>query len=57
MNFEEFELIFHKRVNGIGNVLAMMTPWDDRAYMKRVWCVFGKMYYSAKVGEGNLAHR
>ena len=50
VTFEEFEDIFHKRVEGIGNVLAMMTPWDDPAYIKRVWCVFEM--YSAKMGEG-----
>ena len=41
--FEEFQRIFRKRVRGIGNILAMMTPWNDPGYLKRVWCVF-EMY-------------
>lgn len=41
--FEEFEAIFRKRVRGIGNILAMMTPWNDPGYLKRVWCIF-EMY-------------
>jgi len=35
--FEEFHDVFQKRVKGIGNILAMMTPWNDPAYLKRVW--------------------
>lgn len=50
VTFQDFEQIFNRRVEGIGNVLAMMTPWDDPAYIKRVWCVFEM--YTAKVSEG-----
>jgi len=31
---------FRNRVVGIGHILAMMTPWDDPLYLKRVWCIF-----------------
>jgi len=41
--FDEFRRVFKKRVEGIGNVLAMMTPWNDPGYLKRVWCIF-EMY-------------
>ncbi len=34
--FEEFQRIFSNRVNGIGKILAMMTPWHDPGYLKRV---------------------
>lgn len=36
----DFEKEFRDRVLGIGRVLAMMGPWDDPAYLKRVWCIF-----------------
>lgn len=38
--FEEFKDVFQRRVTGIGKVLAMMTPWNDPGYLKRVWCIF-----------------
>lgn len=40
--FEEFQEVFQRRVKGIGNVLALMAPWDNPGYLKRVWCIFGK---------------
>ncbi|CAB9509963.1 Hydra magnipapillata [Seminavis robusta] len=36
----DFQNEFRKRVLGIGRVLAMMGPWDDPEYLKRVWCIF-----------------
>lgn len=27
-------------MRGIGNIVAMMAPWDDPVYLKRIWCVF-----------------
>lgn len=41
--FDMFQDVFNKRVTGIGNVLAMMAPWNDPSYLKRVWCIF-EMY-------------
>lgn len=38
--FETFQEIFQQRVKGIQHVLAMMTPWNDPGYLKRVWCIF-----------------
>jgi len=38
--FEEFQEIFQTRVKGIRNILAMMTPWNNPGYLKRVWCIF-----------------
>lgn len=38
--FTEFKQVFHKKVRGIGHVLALMTPWNDPGYLKRVWCIF-----------------
>lgn len=40
VTFEQFESAFADRVKHIGKVLALMAPWDDPGYMKRVWCVF-----------------
>jgi len=36
----DFFLEFGSRVTGIGHVLAMMSPWKDPGYLKRIWCVF-----------------
>ena len=47
--FEEFKYVFKKKVKGIGNILAMMTPWNDPGYLKRVWCIFEM--YSANADE------
>lgn len=35
--FEEFQKAFGDRVAGIGQIVAMMSPWRDPAYLKRVW--------------------
>ena len=37
LNFEEE---FPKQLKRIGHMLAMMTPWNDPWYLKRIWCVF-----------------
>lgn len=36
----DFLTEFRERVTGIGRVLAVMAPWDDPLYLKRVWCIF-----------------
>eukprot|EP00931_Biecheleriopsis_adriatica_P101347 TRINITY_DN76501_c0_g1_i1.p1 TRINITY_DN76501_c0_g1~~TRINITY_DN76501_c0_g1_i1.p1 ORF type:complete len:940 (-),score=239.51 TRINITY_DN76501_c0_g1_i1:39-2858(-) len=41
--FEEFKTAFGDRVAGIGKIVAMMAPWNDPFYIKRVWCDF-EMY-------------
>ena len=38
--FEAFRSTFHHRVVGIGHLLAMLSPWNDPAYLKRAWCIF-----------------
>jgi hypothetical protein len=38
--FDEFHEIFRTNVVNIGHVVAMMFPWDNPEYLKRVWCVF-----------------
>ncbi len=43
VSFDEFHEIFNNRVRGIGHIIAMMAPWDEPGYLKRVWCVF-EMY-------------
>jgi len=48
--FEDFKRIFNKRVMGIKNVLAMMTPWTRPAYLTRVWCIIEM--YSANEYDG-----
>ena len=36
----DFFAEFGERVAGIGHILAMMAPWNDPIYLKRVWCIF-----------------
>ncbi|CAB9520143.1 Kinesin light chain [Seminavis robusta] len=31
---------FGQRVARIGHLLAMMSPWQNPTYLKRVWCIF-----------------
>eukprot|EP00931_Biecheleriopsis_adriatica_P066966 TRINITY_DN41183_c0_g1_i1.p1 TRINITY_DN41183_c0_g1~~TRINITY_DN41183_c0_g1_i1.p1 ORF type:complete len:859 (+),score=199.12 TRINITY_DN41183_c0_g1_i1:61-2637(+) len=38
--FSAFRKVFHDRVAAIGNVIAMMAPWDAPVYITRVWCDF-----------------
>jgi len=38
--FEEFQAAFGERVQGTGNVLALMMPWSAPRYITRAWCVF-----------------
>ncbi len=38
--FPEFEAIFRDKVLGIGNIVALMAPWNDPIYLTRVWCIF-----------------
>mmetsp|Transcript_25296 Transcript_25296/g.55045 ORF Transcript_25296/g.55045 Transcript_25296/m.55045 type:complete len:650 (-) Transcript_25296:303-2252(-) len=38
--FETFRREFGERVEGIGQVLAMMSPWYAPRYLTRVWCDF-----------------
>merc|ERR1712066_1080280 len=40
VKFEDFKRLFAERVSGIGNIIAMMEPWDDPKYVHRVWCNF-----------------
>ena len=38
--FEDFQKAFGDRVSGVGRIVALMTPWRDPTYIKRVWCDF-----------------
>ncbi len=38
--FTQFQTTFSNKVLGIGNVLALISPWDDPIYLTRVWCIF-----------------
>eukprot|EP00928_Gymnodinium_smaydae_P050408 TRINITY_DN33971_c0_g1_i1.p1 TRINITY_DN33971_c0_g1~~TRINITY_DN33971_c0_g1_i1.p1 ORF type:complete len:662 (+),score=76.59 TRINITY_DN33971_c0_g1_i1:170-1987(+) len=38
--FEDFRDTFSNRVKHIQNVVALLTPWDEPANLKRLWCVF-----------------
>lgn len=40
VSFAEFEEAFGRRVEGVGHILAMMSPWQEPRYIRRVWCVF-----------------
>jgi len=32
--------IFRSRVESIPTMVAMMEPWEEPSYLKRVWCIF-----------------
>ena len=51
--FEQFSETFYQRVNGIKNILSMMTTWDDPGYLKRVWCIF-EMYVATTSTKCNV---
>lgn len=38
--FEEFQKEFGIRVRKINSLVALMSPWNDPSYLKRVWCDF-----------------
>eukprot|EP00933_Yihiella_yeosuensis_P030434 TRINITY_DN2407_c0_g3_i2.p1 TRINITY_DN2407_c0_g3~~TRINITY_DN2407_c0_g3_i2.p1 ORF type:complete len:636 (+),score=101.47 TRINITY_DN2407_c0_g3_i2:64-1971(+) len=38
--FDDFKQAFGDRVESVHHILAMMSPWNDPVYIKRVWCVF-----------------
>lgn len=38
--FADLQKKFKDRVEGIGHIIAMMVPWFDPGYIKRVWCDF-----------------
>lgn len=48
--FEEFREAFGKRVGGIGHMVALMTPWNNPMYLKRVWCDF-EIFTAVNLGE------
>lgn len=48
--FEQFKDEFGFRVQSIGRVVALMSPWKDPQYTKRVWCDF-EMYTAASMGD------
>eukprot|EP00931_Biecheleriopsis_adriatica_P099688 TRINITY_DN7437_c0_g1_i1.p1 TRINITY_DN7437_c0_g1~~TRINITY_DN7437_c0_g1_i1.p1 ORF type:complete len:692 (+),score=96.12 TRINITY_DN7437_c0_g1_i1:168-2243(+) len=41
--FTDFEEAFGSRVQAIGKILVLMTPWESPVYLTRAWCVF-EMY-------------
>jgi len=48
---EEFEKEFYDKVEKIGCVLAIMSPWEAPTYVSRVWCIFE--LYSANKDSNN----
>ena len=38
--FEEFREVFGSKIERIGEVIALFSPWDDVLYLKRVWCIY-----------------
>lgn len=45
----DFYTEFRERVTGIGQLLAMMAPWNDPLYLKRIWCIF-EIYTASQHG-------
>ena len=39
VEFNTFSKTFGDKVNSIGNILAMLSPWDDQLYIQRL-CFF-----------------
>ena len=39
-DFEPFSRMFRHRVQAIGAIVALMSPWSAPAIIKRVWCIF-----------------
>ncbi len=50
VDFTEFESTFRNKVLGIGNVLALLGPWDAPKYLTRVWCIF-ELFTANKVSD------
>jgi len=50
VQFDKFHEISRTRILSIGHVVAMMFPWDDPQYLKRVWCVFEAYTASTESG-------
>lgn len=46
---DQFREVFYERVTKIGHVLAMMSPWTEPAYLRRVWCIF-ELFTASKRG-------
>jgi len=42
--------VFINNIIGIGNIVAILSPWDDPAYLSRAWCMFEM--YTALATEG-----
>jgi len=40
VSFDEFRETFSNTVTGVGTIWSMMSPWNNPAYLKRVWCIF-----------------
>jgi len=40
VDFDEWCQVFGEHVRGVGEVLALMSPWYAPEYVTRVWCVF-----------------
>jgi tetratricopeptide (TPR) repeat protein len=40
VSFDEFQRIFYHQVMSIGNVLCLMSPWNNPIYLSRCWCLF-----------------
>ena len=53
LQVEEFVGIFQDRMERIGHVLAIMDPWDDPLYIKRVWCLY-ELYTAIALGVNNI---
>lgn len=49
VSFDEFRQEFADRVEGIGEVVALMTPWRRPSYVSRVWCNF-EMFTAISLG-------
>lgn len=39
MPFDEFRDVFYKRIEGIGHVVAMLSPWNEPLCLSRIWCI------------------
>lgn len=50
--FEEFRRIFADRVHNIGHVMAMLAPWRQPMYTRRVWCCYEMFTCISQTNQG-----
>ena len=45
---------FSTRIVSIGRILPMLTPWDQPAYINRLWCLY-ELYTAIRLGQCDIS--